>query len=134
MTAALNRHGRPKFARVSEPMKEWSALLGTELASWPAVSSRRMFGMTVFYRKGVIFAALPRTRSFATPQSVAFKLLRPSRRILKMLENDSRITHPLREKAKWISLELAGEKDLADAIKWFDFAYRNCLSNNNSKT
>ena len=37
-----------------------------------------MFGMTVFYRKGVIFAALPRTRSFETPNSVAFKLQRVS--------------------------------------------------------
>lgn len=115
-------------------MKEWSALLGTELASWPWVTSRRMFGMTVFYRKGVIFAALPRTRSFETPHSVAFKLLRPTPRILKILEADPRIANPLREEAKWISLELTGEKDLADALKWFDLAYRNCLSKNNSKS
>lgn len=115
-------------------MKEWSALLGTELASWPGVTSRRMFGMTVFYRKGVIFAALPRTRSFGTPHSVAFKLLRPTPRILKILEADPRIANPLREEAKWISLELTSEKDLADALKWFDLAYRNCLSKNNSKS
>lgn len=130
----MKRETRPKLAVVSEQVKEWSALLGTELASWPAVTSRRMFGMTVFYRKGVIFAALPGTRAFNTPHSVAFKLHRKTPRTLKLLEADPRIAHPLREDATWISLELTDEKDLAIALKWFDLAYRNCLSKNNSKS
>lgn len=92
-----------------------------------------MFGMTVYYRKGMIFAALPRTRSFATPRSVAFKLHRKTRRILSMLQADSRIANPRQEDGRWISLELTSEKDLADALKWFDLAYRTCLSSNNSK-
>jgi hypothetical protein len=125
---------RPKFARVAEEMKQWSALLGAELASWPAVTSRRMFGMTVFYRKGVVFAALPRTRSFETPRSVAFKLYKKSPRVRKLLEADSRIANPLQEDAKWIRLELESEKDLADALKWFDLAYRTCPSKSNSKS
>ena len=89
--------------------------------------------MTVYYRKGMIFAALPRTRSFATPRSVAFKLHRKTRRILSMLQADSRIANPRQEDGRWISLELTSEKDLADALKWFDLAYRTCLSSNNSK-
>ena len=121
---------RRKLARASEEMKEWSVLLGAELSSWPSVTSRRMFGMIVFYRSGVIFAALPRTRSFDSPRSIAFKLYSRSPQIRKQLEADPRIANP---DAKWISLELTGEKDLARALEWFDLAYRKCLSKNNSK-
>jgi hypothetical protein len=122
---------RRKLARASEEMKEWSVLLDAELSSWPSITSRRMFGMTVFYRRGVIFAALPRTRSFDTPRSIAFKLYRRTVQVRKRLEADARIANP---DAKWISLELDGEKDLTKALKWFDLAYRTCLSRNNSKS
>jgi hypothetical protein len=122
---------RRKLARASEEMKEWSGLLGQELSSWPSVTSRRMFGMTVFYRRGVVFAALPRTRSFDTSRSIAFKLYRRTAQIRKQLEADDRIANA---DAKWISLELDGEKHLAKALEWFDLAYRTCLSRNNSKS
>ena len=122
---------RRKLARASEEMKEWSVLLGAELSSWRSVTSRRMFGMIVFYRKGVTFAALPRTRSFDTSRSIAFKLYSKTLEIQKRLEADPRIANP---DAKWISLELNGEKDLAHALEWFDLAYCKCLSKNNSKS
>jgi hypothetical protein len=125
---------RPKFAQVSEAMKEWSALMGAELSSLPAVTSRRMFGMTAFFRKGVIFAALPRTRSFATPHSVAFKLYRKAPRVLRMLQNDGRIGDAFDASSKWITFELSGAKDLGDALKWLDLAYRTCLSSQNPKS
>ncbi len=114
-------------------MKQWSALLGAELVSWPSVASRRMFGMTVYYRGKTIFAALPRTRAFATPQSVAFKVYRKTPRIQSMLEADPRILGPLKDEAKWITLELESEKDLAEALKWFDLAYRMCVTGNHPK-
>jgi hypothetical protein len=115
-------------------MKQWSALLGAELASWPSITSRRMFGMTVFYRAGVVFAALPLTRSFETPHSVAFKVHRKSPSTEKKLATDPRIRGSLREDGKWIAFELDSAKDLADALEWFNLAYRTCLSPNNSKS
>jgi len=115
---------RPKLARISEEMKQWSALLADELTTWPRVTSRSMFGMKVFYRKDVIFAALPRTRCFNTPRSVAFKLYRKTPQMLKLLAADPRIARPFREEGHWISLELADEKDLTDVLKWFDRAYQ----------
>ena len=93
-----------------------------------------MFGMTVFYRAGVVFAALPLTRAFENAQSIAFKLYRKTARVQKMLEADPRVRGSLREEGKWIALELESEKDLADALKWFGLAYHTCLSSNNSKT
>jgi hypothetical protein len=124
----LKRKARPAFVRISDAMKEWSSVLGAELLTWPSVTSRLMFGMTVFYRRGAIFAALPRTRCFETSNSIAFKLYDKSPRIRKLLESDPRIANTLRPDARWITLELASDKDLAGALKWFDVAYRACSS------
>lgn len=125
---------RPKFARISEEMKQWSALLEAELSGWPAVTTRHMFGMLAFYRKGRIFAALPRTRCFETPRSVAFKLDPKTPRTVKMLQADARIPRTRADESRWISFELSSNADLKDALKWFDLAYRTCLSKNNSKS
>jgi hypothetical protein len=115
--------------RISEEMKRWSALLEEELATWPAVTWQPMFGMTVAYRKGAVFAALPRTRAFETPRSVAFKLYRETPRVRRMLESDSRIAgKTVKPHGSWIALELTSDSDLADALKWFELAYRMCLS------
>lgn len=114
-------------------MKVWAAALGEELSTWPQVTVRPMFGMTVYYRKGVVFAALPRTRAFETPSSIAFKLYRKTPQIRKKLAADSRIDAASAEQARWIALELRDEKDLAGALRWFELAYRACLSKNNSK-
>jgi len=125
---------RPHFARISEEMKHWSALLEAEVSQWPAVTTRRMFGMLGVYRKGKIFAALPRTRCFETPRSVAFKLGRKTPRMVKRLQSDSRISPTWSQDSKWIAYEVSSTHDLKDALKWFDLAYRNCLSNNNSNS
>jgi hypothetical protein len=53
---------RPKLLRISEEMKQWSAMMEHELSSWPSVKSRPMFGFIGFYRDNRIFAGLPRTR------------------------------------------------------------------------
>jgi hypothetical protein len=106
-------------------MKEWSALLGAEISTWPAVTSRRMFGMTVFYRKGNVFGALPGTKTFTTPNSVAFKLYRKTPRMNKMLADDPRITDRRQEDGSWISFEIDNEKYLNDALQWLEQAYSN---------
>lgn len=78
----------------------------------------------VFYRRAMVFAALPLTRSFDTPRSIAFKLYSKTPQVSKLLTSDSRIMRPEREDGKWISLEVGSEKDLSDALKWFEIAYR----------
>lgn len=54
-------------------MKRISALLAEELASWPGVTMRPMFGLRAVYRNGVIFAMLPDKRSFEIPDGIAYK-------------------------------------------------------------
>lgn len=124
---------RPKFAPISEEMKQWSVLLGAELSAWQGVSSRRMFGMTAFYRSGRIFAVLPRTKAFETPNSVAFKLYQRTPRAVKLQRDDPRIVGNKGKAAGWIAFEVNGPSDLNDALKWFDLAYRTCRCKNNSK-
>lgn len=123
---------RPRFAKASEQMKEWAGALGAEMLTWPQVTARVMFGMTAYYRKGAVFAALPRTRAFETPNSIAFKLYRKTPQIRKALAADPRI-NPAWQEARWIALELHDEKDLGGALKWFELAYRACLSRTNSR-
>jgi hypothetical protein len=54
-------------------MKRTSALLAEELANWPGVTTRPMFGLRTVYRDGVIFAMLPDKRSFEIPDGIAVK-------------------------------------------------------------
>ena len=107
---------RPRVAKVSEQMKAWSAMLGQELEKWPAVTSRRMFGMTVFYRDKHIFAALPRTLSFETPNSVAFKLYKTNARTTKLLRSDPSITAPTDCEKGWIAFEIHDTVKLSSAL------------------
>src|SRR5258708_17367197 len=64
----------PKLLRISEEMRQWSAMLEQDLREWPRVTSLPMFGLIGFYRDGVIFAALPRTRALVTPHSFIVKV------------------------------------------------------------
>jgi hypothetical protein len=107
-------------------MKQWSALLLEELARWPSVTVRRMFGMVVCYHNKKIFAALPRTKSFDPANAVAFKLYRTNAATAKLLHSDDRIGAAEDKKTGWISFALNTARDLNVALKWFDRAYRSC--------
>jgi hypothetical protein len=54
---------RPRLLKIDAEMQRWCAQIDDELASWPDVTSRPMFGMTAYYRGTIIFAAVPRTRA-----------------------------------------------------------------------
>ena len=64
---------RPKMPPISEEMKQWSAMLKTEVTGWPQLSTKPMFGMMGLYRGKKIFGGLPVTRGFDTPNSVIFR-------------------------------------------------------------
>jgi hypothetical protein len=64
---------RPRLPSPSEEMRRRSALLAQELANWPDIATRPMFGLRAFYRKGVIFAMLPEKRAFEIPNGIAYK-------------------------------------------------------------
>src|SRR5262249_49911681 len=114
---------RPKLPKISEEMKAWSAALGAEVAWWPGISTRGMFGFTALYRSDQIFAVLPRTRGMGTPNSIAFKLESPSARTRKLLGTDSRVGETQMQAARWFTFELNSDQDLHDGLEWIGRAY-----------
>ncbi len=94
-------------------------MLAAEVAAWPGVRSKPMFGLVSFYRNEKIFAAIPRTRAVASPHSILLKFhaenaeTREARRHLQ--------EYPA---LRWLAFELRSEKDLHKALGWLDLAYR----------
>jgi len=109
---------------VSEEMKEWSAMLERELSTWPKVSSRPMFGMRGFYRGKKIFAALPVTRGFGTPNQLIFRIQPMPPELLDRAKSEPRIDLETRTPgAKWFTFGLSSATDLRDALWWLNQAY-----------
>jgi hypothetical protein len=119
------KRGYPhKFLPISEEMKEWSALLQTELNSWPAITTKSMFGFLFFYRRGAVFAALPRTKSFDSPSSLVFKFNPMPPDLRKRATADQRMNASTKVTSKgWFSFDLTSDADLRDALFWLNQAY-----------
>ncbi len=114
---------RPKLLRISEEVRRWSGLLEQELAGWPGVTSRPMFGFAGFYRDGAIFAGLPRTRALETPSSIILKFDPMPPELARRAGKDPRIGGVKESGARWYSFELRSENDLRDALWWLNRAY-----------
>jgi len=105
-------------------MKQWSALLESELKSWPGITTRSMFGFLFFYRRGRVFAALPRTRGFDSPSSLVFKFNAISSALRTRVQSDPRIDVSMKASSKgWFAFRLDCESDLRDALYWLNRAY-----------
>jgi hypothetical protein len=113
---------RPRLPKISEETKRLSALLEAEVLGWPKVTSRPMFGLNGLYRKGRIFAVLPRTRAMDAADSIAFRFNTRSERIDSRLRGDKRIVAPAPD-AKWISFIIESDADIHDALNWLELAY-----------
>ena|SRR5579859_241240 len=112
----------PKLLPVSEETRRWSALLESELLSWPGVIVKRMFGFRALYRGKQIFAALPHSKGFGPDASILLKFELISQVLLKRAQNDIRVRGNTPGKG-WISFTLASDTDLHDALEWLNHAY-----------
>jgi hypothetical protein len=119
--------GMPRFHKLSPGMQRWSALLAEELEQWPGVTTKPMFGLAGFYRGQTIFAAVPKTRCLGTPNSVIFKLPQNSK-WRDEAANDSRVKQENTDTHKWFPFEIGGERDLRDALLWFERAFQSAKS------
>jgi hypothetical protein len=119
----VTKASRPKFVPVSEEMKIWAAALGTEMAAWPNVITRPMFGFTAFYRSKGIFAILPRTRGMGSSNALAFKLENAGPQVRARLSKDARISTTVMQATRWFVFEASSESDLRDALRWLSRAY-----------
>src|SRR5215469_6503195 len=110
---------RPKMPPISEEMKQWSAMLKTEVSGWPQIATKPMFGMMGLYRGKKIFGGLPVTRGFDTPNSVMFRFDPIPQDLQRRALKDSRIAPGKR----WFSFNVTATADLRDALWWLNQAY-----------
>jgi hypothetical protein len=113
---------RPKLLRISEEMRRWSALLESELLSWPGVITKPMFGFRGVYRGKGIFAAIPRSRGFGSATSILLKFKAMPPALLQHAERDNRL-HSNTPGKGWFSFTLSSDTDLHDALGWLNHAY-----------
>jgi len=113
----------PKLTHISEAMKQWCALMESELLSWPQVTARPMFGMVGFYRKGRIFAAIPRNRTVGQRDAVMFKLLGGPEELVSSAVDDPRTITTSPGKSGWIAMATESMEDVRSALAWFSRAY-----------
>jgi hypothetical protein len=105
---------RPKLPKIDPEMQRWCALLEAELSTWPGVTTRPMFGLVGYYRGGVIFAAIPRTRAVDTPFSLLIKLRH---------QTSDRLVRGRGPGEDWCTFEMHSEGDLAVALQQLSRAY-----------
>jgi hypothetical protein len=118
------RESRATFPPISQDMKEWSAMLQSELYTWLGITTKSMFGFLSFYRNGTIFAALPQTRGFSSSSSFILKFNPIPSGLLKRAQSDPRMDTNTRLPGKgWFSFELHSTNDLRDALFWLNHAY-----------
>ena len=114
---------RPKLLSVSEEARRWSALLESELLSWPGVIAKRMFGFRAVYRGKKIFAALPNSRGFDPEPSILLKFDPMPPALLERALNDSRVRGNTPGHG-WFSFTLSSDTDLHDALEWLNHCYQ----------
>jgi len=117
--SARTMRERPKMPPVSEEMKQWSAMLKSEVSGWPQIATRPMFGMIGLYLRKKIFGGLPVTRGFDTPNSVIFRLAPMPQSLEQRALKDSRV----RPGKRWFSFNVRSAGDLRDALWWLNQAY-----------
>ncbi len=113
---------RPKLLPVSEEARRWSAMLESELLSWPAVIAKRMFGFRALYRGKKIFAALPHSRGFGPEASILLKFDPMPPALSRRAESDARL-HSNSPGKGWFSFTLSSDTDLHDALEWLNRSY-----------
>ena len=111
-----------KLSPISEEMRQWSALLESEVLSWPGAIAKRMFGFRALYRGNRIFAALPHSRGFGPDASILLKFDPVPRALLKRAESDNRLKGNTPGNG-WFSFTLNSDTDLHDALEWLNHSY-----------
>jgi hypothetical protein len=118
------RASMPKFFAVDEEMKHRASLLEGELRGWPGVTTKPMFGMVSFFRRSAIFAAVPRTRTLRSPQSIILKFDPMPPSLAGKMAAEARLTRDAPGPgAGWHAFELSSENDIKDALWWLNQAY-----------
>jgi hypothetical protein len=125
---------RIRMKVVSEAARGWAQALAQEVESWPDVKLKNAFGMTMLYRKGIVFGALPRTRALFEDDAILLKFNRETPALLTRLGAEPHFAagtmeqrHANKKKGgegrRWRIFLLRSEGDLHSAIEWLAEAH-----------
>ena len=126
---------RIRMKAISEAMRGWAEALRREVECWPGVTLKSAFGMIMVYRKGVVFAALPRTRALFEDDAILLKFNRESPAEMKRIAAEARFIpgtmeqrHQNKSKGgegrRWRIFLVRADADVHIAIEWLSEAYR----------
>jgi len=130
-----DKQKRIRMKTISEPMRAWTEALRREVESWPGVTVKSAFGMLMVYRKGVVFAALPRTRALFEDDAVLLKFNRETPALTKRIAAQPRFVpgtmeqrHQNKRKGgegrRWRIFLMRADADIHIAIEWLAEAHR----------
>jgi hypothetical protein len=122
-TRPTRRRDVAKLHPVSDEMRQWCALLKSELLTWPNAEAKPMFGLRGFYRAKRIFAALPESREFEPLGAFLLKFDPMPKSLQRKIESDSRLGSWAHSGSRWTSFTLQSTDDLRDALWWLEQAY-----------
>ena len=127
---------RIRMKPVSEAMRAWAEALRREVEAWTGVTLKSAFGMTMVYRQGVVFAALPRTRALYEDDAILLKFNREPRDLGARIAAEARFAtgtmeqpHGSKNKGRgeghrWRIFVMRDDADVHAAIEWLAEAYR----------
>jgi hypothetical protein len=122
--SASRARPRRKLVPISQEMRHWAALLESELDTFPGIKTKSMFGFQAYYRGGEIFAAIPRTRGYGTPNSLMVKFFPVPDKLIAKAKNDSRLSAPTGVPGNgWHAFELSSSDDIRHALWWLREAH-----------
>lgn len=132
---------RVAMKATSEAMRAWSQALRLELESWPGVTLKSAFGMTLVYRRGVVFAALPGTRALYAEDALLLKFPTEPPSLAERIAADRRFAPGAMQSAsarsrkgesrKWRIFLMRDAADLHPAIEWLLEAHRSAVKGKN---
>ena len=121
---------------VSEAARTWAHALSRELETWPGTTLKNAFGMTLVYRNGVVFAALPKTRAIYEEDAILLKFASEAGGLAERIMEEKHFaagTMNQRRKSKgnaggegrrWRIFLMREDADVHAAIEWLAEAYR----------
>jgi hypothetical protein len=129
-----DKQQRINMKLTTEAMRGWAGALAAEVAQWTGVTVKNAFGMTMVYRNGVVFAALPKTRALYEEDVILIKFNAESSSLAKRIADEPRLAgtmerHMTREhktagqSKKWRILRIRKDADVHAAIEWMAEAY-----------
>jgi hypothetical protein len=126
---------RPKLKEPCEAMRGWAESLAAEIADWPGVTLQKAFGMTLVYRSGVVFAALPGSRALYADDAILLKFAKHTPALAKRIAAEPRFKGTMEQRRttaakrasegqKWLIFKMSADADVHAAIEWMAEGYR----------